>query len=146
MAPRHCRTLLAAFVAANALAALAVRWAGSGVGAGSGAGAGVGSGAAAAAAAAAEWFPWRCPLRLCTGIACPTCGMGRGLLAWVAGDWRGAASAHPLAPVLPFVVGLALAAGWLRPEAMTAVMRALRGRRITAAFVVVAVVFGIVRA
>jgi hypothetical protein len=68
------------------------------------------------------------------------------LQAFWSGDWRAAASAHPLAPILPFLVAVALAAGWLRPQTTAAVLRAIRDRRTTAAFIVIAIVFGAVRA
>jgi hypothetical protein len=63
-------------------------------------------GAAAVAAANlagprfAAWIPLRCPVRACTGLECPTCGLGRGLLAAAGGDWAGAWAAHPLAVLL----------------------------------------------
>jgi hypothetical protein len=102
---------------------------------------------AGSVAAAAAWLPWRCPLRACTGIACPTCGLGGGLLAAAAGDWRAAWAAHPLALVLPVVGPLFWFASWRWPHRTAAVRRAVLGRRrVTAALFLLYVAFGVARA
>lgn len=50
--------------------------------------------------------PLRCPLKLVTGLSCPTCGLGHGLVAAATGHWAEAWSYHPLA--LPFLLALLL--------------------------------------
>jgi hypothetical protein len=64
----------------------------------------------------AAWIPLRCPVRTCTGLECPTCGLGRGLLAAAGGDFAGAWAAHPLALLLV----PALCAYWLFARAAPA--------------------------
>lgn len=49
---------------------------------------------------AAAHLPALCPVRAVTGLPCPTCGLGRGLLAAMGGDFPGAYTHHPLAPAL----------------------------------------------
>lgn len=64
--------------------------------------------------------PVLCPFRLCTGYACPGCGLTRSALAVVRGDLETAWRYHPFVFVL--VVELAVVAavlwysgsGWLR--------------------------------
>jgi hypothetical protein len=53
--------------------------------------------------------PTFCPFALCTGIACPGCGMTRAASSLVRGDLSGAFAFHPLV----LLVGLQLAAGWV---------------------------------
>lgn len=50
-----------------------------------------------------------CPFALCTGTACPGCGMTRAASSLIRGDFGGAMSLHPLVGL----VGLQLAAGWV---------------------------------
>lgn len=50
-----------------------------------------------------------CPFALCTGTACPGCGMTRAASSLIRGDFGGAMTLHPLVPI----VGLQLAAGWV---------------------------------
>lgn len=49
-----------------------------------------------------------CPFALCTGTACPGCGMTRAAASLVKGDFSGALTYHPLV----LLVGLQLMAGW----------------------------------
>jgi hypothetical protein len=49
-----------------------------------------------------------CLLRRIAHVPCPTCGMTRALALLVAGDWRGALTLHPWAPVIALEIG----AGW----------------------------------
>ncbi len=63
-----------------------------------------GSGAVAvgtvAAITAATGLPALCPFRLCTGMACPGCGMSRAAWRAVTGDLGGSWAMHPwLAPI-----------------------------------------------
>lgn len=53
--------------------------------------------------------PTFCPFALCTGTACPGCGMTRAASSLLRGDVAGALTLHPLVPL----VGLQLAAGWV---------------------------------
>lgn len=52
--------------------------------------------------------PTFCPFALCTGTACPGCGMTRAASALIRGDVSGAITLHPLV----VVIGLQLGAGW----------------------------------
>lgn len=52
--------------------------------------------------------PTICPFALCTGIACPGCGMTRAASHLVRGDLGTALSYHPLVPLL----ALAATGGW----------------------------------
>jgi hypothetical protein len=47
--------------------------------------------------------PTICPFALCTGMACPGCGMTRAASRLVRGDLGGALSFHPLVPWVAFV-------------------------------------------
>jgi len=53
--------------------------------------------------------PTFCPFALCTGTACPGCGMTRAASALIRGDFDAAMTLHPLVPL----VGLQLAIGWV---------------------------------
>lgn len=52
-----------------------------------------------------------CPIRTCTGVACPGCGLTRATSRLLHGDFAGAAAYHPLALliVVQLVIG---AAAW----------------------------------
>lgn len=52
--------------------------------------------------------PTICPFALCTGMACPGCGMTRAASHLVRGDIGTALSYHPLVPLL----ALAVTGGW----------------------------------
>lgn len=52
--------------------------------------------------------PTICPFALCTGMACPGCGMTRAASYLVRGDWGLALRYHPLVPL----TALAAIAGW----------------------------------
>ncbi|HIK14174.1 MAG TPA: DUF2752 domain-containing protein [Leptolyngbyaceae cyanobacterium M33_DOE_097] len=41
-----------------------------------------------------------CPIKLLTGIPCPTCGMTRSFLAMAQGQWQQAATYHLFGPIL----------------------------------------------
>jgi hypothetical protein len=53
--------------------------------------------------------PTLCPFALCTGTACPGCGMTRAASALIRGDFDAAMTLHPLVPL----VALQLAIGWV---------------------------------
>lgn len=44
--------------------------------------------------------PTICPIALCTGTACPGCGMTRAASTLIRGDLGGAISYHPLVPLI----------------------------------------------
>jgi hypothetical protein len=52
--------------------------------------------------------PTFCPFALCTGIACPGCGMTRAASKLIRGDLGAALAYHPLVPI----IGLQILAGW----------------------------------
>ncbi|HEV8297612.1 MAG TPA: DUF2752 domain-containing protein [Acidimicrobiales bacterium] len=78
-------------------------------------GAGLVAAPIAAAVSLAAWDPARrggpplCPLRACTGVSCPGCGLTRAAGSIVRGRWHEAMTLHPLIPL----VLLELAGGWL---------------------------------
>jgi len=95
--------------------------------------------------AAAAWVPLRCPLRFVTGLPCPSCGLGHGLLALASGDVAAAWAAHPLAVVVPAAL-VVYAAGGRRLAGATTAARRLLARRSTAAVAIAAyVLFGVLR-
>ena len=53
--------------------------------------------------------PTFCPFALCTGTACPGCGMTRAASSLIRGDFGGAMALHPLVPF----IGFQLAVGWV---------------------------------
>lgn len=53
--------------------------------------------------------PTFCPFALCTGTACPGCGMTRAASALIRGDFDAAMTMHPLVPLLV----LQLSVGWV---------------------------------
>lgn len=53
--------------------------------------------------------PTVCPIALCTGNACPGCGMTRALSWLVRGDLGAAFTYHPLVPL----IALQLVGGWI---------------------------------
>jgi len=53
--------------------------------------------------------PTICPFALCTGTACPGCGMTRAASALLRGDFDVAMALHPLMPL----IALQLAGGWV---------------------------------
>ena len=55
--------------------------------------------------------PTICPFALCTGMACPGCGMTRAASYLVRGDWELALRYHPLVPLTALAAFAAW--GWL---------------------------------
>jgi hypothetical protein len=79
---------------------------------------------AAAPDAVLAWLPLRCPLKLATGLACPTCGLGHALLEAAAGDFAASWRHHPAGVSL---LGAALL--WLlAPRQVAAFAAAVRRR------------------
>lgn len=64
---------------------------------------------ALALAPVVEKGPTLCPFALCTGMACPGCGMTRAASRLLRGDLTTAISLHPLVPLIAFL-GVA---GWI---------------------------------
>jgi Protein of unknown function (DUF2752) len=54
-----------------------------------------------------------CPFRLITGLACPLCGMTRGLTFFLHGHWQQALGFHLFSPIVA-----ALLTGWLVWDAL----------------------------
>ena len=65
---------------------------------------------------AVKYLPLRCPLHFLTGIACPTCGLGRSLALAVSGRMQEAWQMHPLGPILLMGTVLGMALWWATPE------------------------------
>ena len=64
---------------------------------------------------ASRLMPLRCPLFLLTGIQCPTCGLGRSVVAAAVGEWTFSFHYHPFGiPILLVFFALTLAL-WLCP-------------------------------
>ncbi len=59
--------------------------------------------------APSEDGPTICPFALCTGMACPGCGMTRAASSLIRGDLDGALGYHPLV----LVVGAQMMLGWV---------------------------------
>lgn len=53
--------------------------------------------------------PTLCPFAICTGMACPGCGMTRAAAQLLRGDFGAAMTFHPLVPL----IALQLVAGWV---------------------------------
>lgn len=66
-------------------------------------------GAITVALTTAAALPTLCPFRLCTGHACPGCGLTRGVSAAVRGDFGLSIRYHPMA----ILVAVQLAALWM---------------------------------
>jgi hypothetical protein len=64
---------------------------------------------ALALAPVVEDGPTICPFALCTGMACPGCGMTRAATRLVRGDFAAALTLHPLVPA----VALVSIGGWV---------------------------------
>ena len=56
-----------------------------------------------------------CPFRLCFGVSCPGCGLTRGSLALLEGDWEHMFLCHPLTPILLPMVAIILLWALLKP-------------------------------
>jgi len=68
-------------------------------------------------------FPVLCPFRLCTGHACPGCGLTRGAGALLRGDLVASVRFHPLAIVLAVQALVVVVIGLRRGKSMSAVLR-----------------------
>lgn len=83
------------------------------------------------------WVPFRCPLRLFTGIECPTCGLGHALVEAAVGDFGASWRDHPAGVLLYAVALAAVIATMVMPRASLVVLA--RVRTFTARRAVVAV-------
>lgn len=87
--------------------------------------------AALAMAPSVEDTPTICPFALCTGLACPGCGMTRAASRLIRGDIGGALVFHPVVPLITVTaVGgwlwfVLVRAGKARPPSRRLVNRAL---------------------
>lgn len=70
--------------------------------------AGAGMAAVIAGATVAASLPALCPFRICTGHACPGCGLSRSVVSLVRGDLAESWRYHPL--LIPFIVQIAVVA------------------------------------
>lgn len=77
------------------------------------------------------WVPLHCPLRVWTGLQCPTCGLGHALLSFAGGDPVAAWAHHPLGPTLWIGLTLLACAHACAPVG-TAATLARCGRRLRA--------------
>jgi len=77
---------------------------------------------------AAAHLPVLCPLRRIMGVPCPTCGLGRSLLATWSGDLAGGFQHHPLGPLLLAAAVLFCMGFALRPGLTTGTLRALTAK------------------
>ncbi len=68
--------------------------------------------AALAAVTVATGLPSLCPFRVCTGVACPGCGMSRSAWRGLTGDFAGSWAMHPwLAPLAIQAAAVAVIVG-----------------------------------
>jgi hypothetical protein len=91
------------------------------------------------------WMPLRCPLRMFTGIECPTCGLGHAIVEAFVGEWDASWEHHPAG----IVVVLSLIALSLMPRAAAAGAARLRSlaqyRRVRFAALLAYTIWGFVR-
>ena len=66
------------------------------------------------------WVPFRCPLRLLTGIECPTCGLGHALVEAVTGDFGASWHHHPGGVLLCAIAVAGSMTTMVRPRASLA--------------------------
>jgi len=92
---------------------------------------------------------WRCPVHDLFGIPCPGCGMTRGMLCLISGDWHGAVQHHLFAPFFLFGGLMLLAMSILPREYRIQLAERLeqieRKTGITMIFMWSFAIFGIVR-
>jgi len=68
-------------------------------------------------------LPVLCPFRLCTGHACPGCGITRAVGALVRGDLAASIRFHPMAMALVIQLAVAFVVGLRRSESLGTVLR-----------------------
>lgn len=90
-----------------------------------------------------------CPLRMAFGIRCPGCGVTRGTLALLRGDWEAALALHAFTPV--FLVGAVVLAvgvavpGWARGKLADGIEAVERRTGITVLVLGAAAIYGLTR-
>ncbi|MBN2125126.1 MAG: DUF2752 domain-containing protein [Deltaproteobacteria bacterium] len=65
---------------------------------------------------------WHCPFRAALGIPCPGCGLSRGMVFLLQGDWQAALTAHAFAPAVLFGLAFLIIAGSLPSRQREAVI------------------------
>jgi hypothetical protein len=92
---------------------------------------------------------WSCPLRQTLGVPCPGCGLTRGMLAFLEGDWQRALTLHAFAPLflLALLVVFVTAVLPASPkERFIAILERIERRTaITALLLIALVVYWLVR-
>ena len=71
---------------------------------------------------AASFIPLQCPLKLLTGIPCPTCGLGRSLICTMTGQFSLAWKLHPLGPIAIISAIVILSLLWVKPSLIEAIL------------------------
>lgn len=60
-------------------------------------------------------IPLRCPMHFFLGVSCPTCGLGRSIIAFFNGEWSTSFQYHPFGSVLVGLSFLWLLGVWFFP-------------------------------
>lgn len=82
---------------------------------------------------------WPCPLKSFAGVPCPGCGLTRGVVALLRGEWRESLAAHAFAPLLVLALAAVVASALLPGRQREALHRFVeRAERRTRASVVLA--------
>ncbi|NQT93848.1 MAG: DUF2752 domain-containing protein [Lentisphaerae bacterium] len=68
---------------------------------------------------------YRCAFRVTTGLPCPGCGVSRGILRLLKGDWTGMWVAHPFSPYLLALALVMLALATLPVKSRHSLVKAI---------------------
>jgi hypothetical protein len=79
--------------------------------------------AAGSGEALARLIPLRCPLRMVTGIKCPTCGLGHALIEAWTGNWALSLQHHPLGVPALLLSGILALLHLVRPRLVETLFR-----------------------
>lgn len=71
----------------------------------------------------ARLIPLRCPLRMMTGIECPTCGLGHALIEAWTGSWASSLGYHPLGVPALLLSGILALLHLVRPQLVETLFR-----------------------